>query len=116
MLQRIYGTCWADEKSLKAYLTRLEEAAKRDHRKLGTQLDLFHFDECAPGSVFWHSKGWTLFQQLIAMHAPAPVRRRLRGSEYAGRDGPSLWEKLSGHWANYRDHVPPRPRTAAPSR
>ena len=104
MLQRIYGTCWADEKSLKAYLTRLEEAAKRDHRKLGTQLDLFHFDECAPGSVFWHSKGWTLFQQLIAY-----MRQRQFDAGYEEVNTPdvmdrSLWE-LSGHWANYRDHM-----------
>ena len=106
MLQRIYGTCWADEKSLKAYLTRLEEAAKRDHRKLGTQLDLFHFDECAPGSVFWHSKGWTLFQQLIAY-----MRQRQFDAGYEEVNTPdvmdrSLWE-LSGHWANYRDHMFP---------
>ena len=65
MLQRIYGTCWPDDKSLTAHLTRLEEAGKRDHRKLGVQLDLFHFDDCAPGSIFWHSKGWTLFLQLL---------------------------------------------------
>lgn len=104
MLQRIYGTCWSDEKSLKAYLTRLEEAAKRDHRKLGTQLDLFHFDECAPGSVFWHSKGWTLFQQLIAY-----MRQRQFDAGYEEVNTPdvmdrSLWE-VSGHWANYRDHM-----------
>ena len=104
MLQRIYGTCWSDEKSLKAYLTRLEEAAKRDHRKLGTQLDLFHFDECAPGSVFWHSKGWTLFQQLIAY-----MRQRQLDAGYEEVNTPdvmdrSLWE-VSGHWANYRDHM-----------
>ena len=104
MLQRIYGTCWADEKSLKAYLNRLEEAAKRDHRKLGTQLDLFHFDECAPGSVFWHSKGWTLFQQLIAY-----MRQRQLDAGYEEVNTPdvmdrSLWE-VSGHWANYRDHM-----------
>ncbi len=104
MLQRIYGTCWADEKSLKAYLTRLDEAAKRDHRKLGTQLDLFHFDECAPGSVFWHSKGWTLFQQLIAY-----MRQRQLDAGYEEVNTPdvmdrSLWE-VSGHWANYRDHM-----------
>jgi threonyl-tRNA synthetase len=104
MLQRIYGTCWTDEKSLKAYLNRLEEAAKRDHRKLGTQLDLFHFDECAPGSVFWHSKGWTLFQQLIAY-----MRQRQLDAGYEEVNTPdvmdrSLWE-LSGHWANYRDHM-----------
>lgn len=104
MLQRIYGTCWPDEKSLKAHLTRLEEAAKRDHRKLGTQLDLFHFDECAPGSVFWHSKGWTLFQQLIAY-----MRQRQLDAGYEEVNTPdvmdrSLWE-VSGHWANYRDHM-----------
>ena len=69
MLQRIYGTAWPDEKSLKAYLTRLEEAEKRDHRKIGKELDLFHFQEEAPGAVFWHPKGWTLFQTLIALHA-----------------------------------------------
>ena len=104
MLQRIYGTCWPDDKSLKAYLTRLEEAAKRDHRKLGTQLDLFHFDDCAPGSVFWHSKGWTLFQQLIAY-----MRQRQLDADYEEVNTPdvmdrSLWE-ISGHWENYRDHM-----------
>lgn len=104
MLQRIYGTCWSDEKSLKAYLTRLEEAGKRDHRKLGTQLDLFHFDECAPGSVFWHSKGWTLFQQLIAY-----MRDQQQRAGYEEVNTPdvmdrSLWE-ISGHWGNYRDHM-----------
>ena len=104
MLQRIYGTCWSDEKSLKAYLTRLEEAAKRDHRKLGTQLDLFHFDDCAPGAVFWHSKGWTLFQQLIAY-----MRQRQLDADYEEVNTPdvmdrSLWE-ISGHWENYRDHM-----------
>ena len=104
MLQRIYGTCWTDEKSLKAYLNRLEEASKRDHRKLGTQLDLFHFDECAPGSVFWHSKGWTLFQQLIAY-----MRDQQQRGGYEEVNTPdvmdrSLWE-LSGHWGNYRDHM-----------
>jgi threonyl-tRNA synthetase len=66
MLQRIYGTAWPDEKSLKAYLTRLEEAEKRDHRRIGKEQDLFHFQEEAPGAVFWHPKGWTLFQALIA--------------------------------------------------
>ena len=104
MLQRIYGTCWTDEKSLKSYLTRLEEAAKRDHRKLGTQLDLFHFDDCAPGSVFWHSKGWTLFQQLIAY-----MRQRQLDADYEEVNTPdvmdrSLWE-ISGHWENYREHM-----------
>ena len=104
MLQRIYGTCWPDDKSLSAYLTRLEEAGKRDHRKLGSQLDLFHFDECAPGSIFWHSKGWTLFLQLIAY-----MRQRQQDAGYEEVNTPdvmdrSLWE-TSGHWANYRDHM-----------
>jgi len=82
MLQRIYGTAWADEKSLKAYLTRLEEAEKRDHRKIGKEQDLFHFQEEAPGAVFWHPKGWTLFQTLIAYMR-----------EYQGRAG---WQEVSG--------------------
>ena len=104
MLQRIYGTCWPDDKSLNAYLTRLEEAGKRDHRKLGGQLDLFHFDDCAPGSIFWHSKGWTLFLQLIAY-----MRQRQQDAGYEEVNTPdvmdrSLWE-TSGHWANYRDHM-----------
>ena len=104
MLQRIYGTCWPDEKNLNAYLTRLEEAGKRDHRKLGGQLDLFHFDDCAPGSIFWHSKGWTLFLQLIAY-----MRQRQQDAGYEEVNTPdvmdrSLWE-TSGHWANYRDHM-----------
>ncbi|SDH75598.1 threonine--tRNA ligase [Propionivibrio dicarboxylicus] len=104
MLQRIYGTCWADAKTLEDYLQRLEEAAKRDHRKLGAHLDLFHFDECAPGSVFWHSKGWTLFQQLITY-----MRQRQLDAGYEEVNTPdvmdrSLWE-ISGHWSNYRDHM-----------
>ncbi|MEI7431821.1 MAG: threonine--tRNA ligase, partial [Betaproteobacteria bacterium] len=104
MLQRVYGTCWPNEKSLSDYLTRLEEAGKRDHRKLGSQLDLFHFDECAPGSIFWHSKGWTLFLELIAY-----MRQRQQDAGYEEVNTPdvmdrSLWE-TSGHWANYRDHM-----------
>lgn len=82
MLQRIYGTAWGDEKSLKAYLTRLEEAEKRDHRKIGKEQDLFHFQEEAPGAVFWHPKGWTLFQTLIAYMR-----------QYQGRAG---WQEVSG--------------------
>ncbi|MFC4313037.1 threonine--tRNA ligase [Steroidobacter flavus] len=82
MLQRIYGTAWGDEKALKAYLTRLEEAEKRDHRKLGKEQDLFHFQEEAPGAVFWHPKGWTLFQTLIAYMR-----------QYQGRAG---WQEVSG--------------------
>lgn len=102
MLQRIYGTCWADAKALKAYLTCLEEAGKRDHRKLGAQLDLFHFDDCAPGSVFWHPKGWTLFQQLIGY-----MRARQETADYVEVNTPDvmdrgLWE-TSGHWFNYRE-------------
>lgn len=103
-LQRIYGTCWANQKDLEAYLLRVEEAGKRDHRKLGQQLDLFHFDDCAPGSVFWHAKGWTLFQQLIGY-----MRQRQDQAGYAEVNTPdvmdrSLWE-TSGHWQNYRDHM-----------
>ena len=102
MLQRIYGTCWPDAKALKAYLTRLEEAGKRDHRKLGAQLDLFHFDDCAPGSVFWHPKGWTLFQQLIGY-----MRTKQERADYVEVNTPDvmdrgLWE-TSGHWFNYRE-------------
>jgi threonyl-tRNA synthetase len=102
MLQRVYGTCWPDAKALKAYLTRLEEAGKRDHRKLGAQLDLFHFDDCAPGSVFWHPKGWALFQQLIGY-----MRTRQERADYVEVNTPdvmdrSLWE-TSGHWFNYRE-------------
>ncbi len=81
MLQRIYGTAWGDEKSLKAYLTRLEEAEKRDHRKIGKEQDLFHFQEEAPGAVFWHPKGWMLFQTLIAYMR-----------QYQGRAG---WQEVS---------------------
>ena len=104
MLQRIYGTCWARDKELKEHLHKLEEAARRDHRKLGNQLDLFHFDECAPGSIFWHSKGWTLFQNLLAY-----MRQRQDVAGYEEVNTPdvmdrSLWE-LSGHWANYREHM-----------
>ncbi|KAF0862040.1 threonine--tRNA ligase [Pseudomonas sp. LD120] len=103
-LQRIYGTCWATRQELDAYLARQEQAAKRDHRKLGQQLDLFHFDDCAPGSVFWHAKGWTLFQQLISY-----MRRRQEQAGYQEVNTPdvmdrSLWE-TSGHWQNYRDHM-----------
>jgi threonyl-tRNA synthetase len=102
MLQRIYGTCWPDAKALDAHLTRLEEATRRDHRRLGAQLDLFHFDDCAPGSVFWHAAGWTLFQQLIAY-----MRARQDEADYIEINTPdvmdrSLWE-TSGHWTNYHD-------------
>ena len=104
MLQRIYGTAWPDKKQLKAYLHRLEEAEKRDHRKLGRQLGLFHLDEQAPGSVFWHPKGWTLFNLLINY-----MRKRQEDAGYVEVNTPdvmdrSLWE-TSGHWENYREHM-----------
>jgi threonyl-tRNA synthetase len=104
MLQRIYGTAWTDEKSLKAYLTRLEEAEKRDHRKLGRELGLFHAQEEAVGSVFWHPKGHTLWRTIEAY-----LRDRLQGAGYVEVKTPQLidrvlWEK-SGHWENYRPNM-----------
>lgn len=104
MLQRIYGTAWPDKKKLKAYLHRLEEAEKRDHRKIGRQLDLFHLHEEAPGSVFWHPKGWTLFRKLISY-----MRHRQDNAGYVEVNTPdvmdrSLWE-TSGHWFNYQEHM-----------
>lgn len=104
MLQRIYGTAWGDKKDLNDYLHMLEEAEKRDHRKLGRQLDLFHFDENAPGSVFWHPKGWTLFQNLISY-----MRNRQDRAGYVEINTPdvmdrALWE-TSGHWFNYRENM-----------
>ncbi len=100
MLQRIYGTAWADKKQLGAYLTRLEEAEKRDHRKIGKALDLFHWQEEAPGMVFWHNDGWTIYTELEKF-----VREKLRSFEYDEVKGPlmmdrSLWEK-SGHWDKF---------------
>jgi threonyl-tRNA synthetase len=94
MLQRIYGTAYADDKALKEHLHRIEEAEKRDHRKLGREMDLFHFQEEAPGSVFWHSKGWTLFQELISY-----MRRRqqdcgLRRGQLPRHDGKALLGNL----------------------
>jgi threonyl-tRNA synthetase len=104
MLQRIYGTAWPDKKQLKAYLHRIEEAEKRDHRKLGRQLDLFHLHEEAPGSVFWHPKGWTLFRKLLDY-----MRFRQDAADYIEVSTPdvmdrSLWE-TSGHWDNYRENM-----------
>jgi len=103
-LQRIYGTAWSNKKDLRSYLKMLEEAEKRDHRRLGKELDLFHFHEEAMGAVFWHPKGWTLFQQLIEY-----MRRRQQKAGYCEVNTPdimerSLWEK-SGHWQNYQDHM-----------
>ncbi|MCE1171825.1 MAG: threonine--tRNA ligase, partial [Azovibrio sp.] len=104
MLQRIYGTAWAKKDELEAYLHMLEEAEKRDHRKLGQRLDLFHFQEEAPGSVFWHPKGWFLFQKLIAY-----MRDCQEKAGYVEVNTPdvmdrSLWE-ISGHWFNYRENM-----------
>ena len=104
MLQRIYGTCWSTKKDLDEYLHRLEEAEKRDHRKLGKEMDLFHFREESPGSVFWHEKGWLLFQRLIEY-----MRMKQRLAGYKEINTPelldkSLWEK-SGHWEKFGQHM-----------
>ncbi|ALS32923.1 threonyl-tRNA synthetase [Pseudoalteromonas translucida KMM 520] len=102
MLQRIYGTAWGDKKQLKAYLKRLEEAEKRDHRRIGKALDLWHWQEEAPGMVFWHNDGWSIYRELEEF-----VREKLREYDYEEVKGPmmmdrSLWEK-SGHWEKYAD-------------
>ncbi len=104
MLQRIYGTGWASQKDLDDYLKRIEEAEKRDHRKLGKEMDLFHFREESPGSVFWHEKGWALFQKLINY-----MRARQDAAEYREVNTPEvldrlLWEK-SGHWEKYGENM-----------
>lgn len=104
MLQRIYGTAWATEKDLQDYLTQLEEAEKRDHRKLGRQLELFHLQEEAVGSVFWHPKGWTLYSLLKEY-----IRRKIEKAHYKEVNTPlmldrSLWEK-SGHWEKFRENM-----------
>ena len=104
MLQRIYGTCWTSKKELEEYLHRLEEAEKRDHRKLGKEMDLFHFREESPGAVFWHEKGWNLFQRLIEY-----MRMKQRLAGYKEINTPelldrSLWEK-SGHWEKFSEHM-----------
>jgi threonyl-tRNA synthetase len=104
MLQRIYGTAWRDEKELKAHLTMLEEAEKRDHRRLGREMELFHFQEEAVGSVFWHPKGWTLYRTLETY-----IRARLEEASYLEVKTPQLidrglWE-ASGHWEKFREHM-----------
>ena len=104
MLQRIYGTSWASQKDLDVYLKRIEEAEKRDHRKLGKEMDLFHFREESPGSVFWHEKGWALFQKLINY-----MRDRQNAAGYKEVNTPEvldrqLWEK-SGHWEKYGENM-----------
>jgi len=103
-LQRIYGTAWGDKKALKAYLKRLEEAEKRDHRKLGKQLNLFHLQEEAPGMVFWHPNGWTLYQEIEQY-----MRKQLRRNNYVEVKTPqvverTLWEK-SGHWDKFAEQM-----------
>ena len=105
MLQRIYGTAWATKDELQQYLTMLEEAEKRDHRKLGRELDLFHIDDHAPGLVFWHPKGWTRLAGRRAVHAPGLPRQRLPGGQGpADSSTRRLWEK-TGHWDKYRDNM-----------
>ncbi|CAK01670.1 threonine--tRNA ligase [Bartonella tribocorum] len=104
MLTRIYGTAFANENDLKAYLHMLEEAEKRDHRRLGREMDLFHFQEEGPGMIFWHQKGWKMFQNLINY-----MRRRLDDHQYAEVNAPqvldrSLWE-ISGHWGWYKENM-----------
>ena len=104
MLQRIYGTCWSSKKELDDYLHRLEEAEKRDHRKLGKEMDLFHFREESPGAVFWHEKGWLLFQRLVEY-----MRAKQRLAGYKEINTPelldkTLWEK-SGHWDKFGEHM-----------
>jgi threonyl-tRNA synthetase len=104
MLQRIYGTAWATKEELQQYLTMLEEAEKRDHRRLGRELDLFHLDEHSPGTVFWHPKGWTVWQEVEQY-----MRHVYRDNGYQEVKGPqildkSLWE-LTGHWDKYRDNM-----------
>ena len=103
-LQRIYGTAWATEEDLAAHLKQIEEAEKRDHRKLGREMDLFQFQEEAPGSVFWHAKGWTLFLTLINY-----MRRRMETAGYVEVNTPDFMDKhfweLSGHWENYSHHM-----------
>ncbi len=104
MLQRIYGTAWASKDDLQKYLTMLEEAEKRDHRKLGRELDLFHLDEHSPGTVFWHPKGWAVWQEVEQY-----MRRVYRDNGYLEVKGPqlldkALWEK-TGHWDKYRENM-----------
>jgi len=104
MLQRVYGTAWRSEKELNAYLLRIEEAEKRDHRKLGKEMDLFHFQEEAAGMAFWHPKGWTLYRSLENY-----MRRRLDTAGYVEIKTPQLVDRMlweaSGHWEKYREHM-----------
>ncbi|MBL1258740.1 threonine--tRNA ligase [Methylocystis sp. Sn-Cys] len=104
MLSRIYGTAWTTQEELDAYLHRLEEAERRDHRRLGREMDLFHFQEEGPGAIFWHPKGWTLFQSLVSY-----MRRKQKAAGYTEVNTPqvldrALWE-TSGHWQTYRENM-----------
>ena len=104
IIQRIYGTAWGDKKQLKSYLKNLEEAGKRDHRKIGKELDLYHMQEEAPGMVFWHNDGWTIFRELEKF-----VRTKLKAYKYQEVKGPvmmdrMLWEQ-TGHWENYAEYM-----------
>ncbi len=104
MLSRIYGTAWTTQEELDAYLHRLEEAERRDHRRLGREMDLFHFQEEGPGAIFWHAKGWTLFQTLVSY-----MRRKQKAAGYTEVNTPqvldrALWE-TSGHWQTYRENM-----------
>lgn len=104
MLSRIYGTAWTTQEELDAYLHRLEEAERRDHRRLGREMDLFHFQEEGPGAIFWHPKGWTLFQTLVSY-----MRRKQKAAGYTEVNTPqvldrALWE-TSGHWQTYRENM-----------
>jgi len=104
MLQRIYGTMWPDKKALRGYLTMLEEAEKRDHRKLGRELDLFHFEDSAPAQPFWHDKGWTVYNLLINY-----MRKKVRKNGYTEVNTPQMLDvqfwKYSGHWDKYRENM-----------
>jgi threonyl-tRNA synthetase len=104
MLQRIYGTAWQDPKALAAYLKRLEEAEKRDHRRIGRQLNLFHFQEEAPGMVFWHPRGWTVWQQIERYLRDLLVRHGYQEVRCPLILDANLWRK-SGHWENFHEHM-----------
>ena len=104
MLQRIYGTAWENKKALKAYLHRIEEAEKRDHRKIGRKLDLFHIQDEAPGQIFWHDKGWTVYNLLMDY-----MRQKIRARGYTEVNTPQMmdrqfWE-YTGHWDKYQENM-----------
>ena len=104
MLQRVYGTAWASEKELNKHLILLEEAEKRDHRKLGKELDLFHFQDIAPGMVFWHANGWSIYKELEDY-----IRRKISKEGYKEIKTPQILDKdlwvESGHWDKYKDNM-----------